>query len=110
MEDDDISNDVASGKYILDGRKPVPEPDLFKWAKWFESSDRIVAKNRNLPGDATVSTVFLGLDHRFVKDGPPLLFETMIFGGRHDGLQWRYATYDEAKQGHIKALALAMEA
>jgi len=25
-----------------------------------------------------------GLDHNFLREGPPILFETMIFGGRHD--------------------------
>jgi hypothetical protein len=46
-----------------------------------------------------VSTVFLGLDHQW-GDGPPLVFETMIFGGEHDQYQERYSTWDEAEAGH----------
>lgn len=47
----------------------------------------------------SVSTVFLGLDHSF-RDGPPLLFESLVFGGKDNELMNRYATYDEAVTGH----------
>lgn len=53
-----------------------------------------------------VSTVWLGLNHRF-GDGPPLIFETMIFGGDHDQEQWRYSTEAEALAGHARAVELA---
>lgn len=46
-----------------------------------------------------ISTVFLQVNHAF-GDGPPILFETMVFGGPLDGLQDRYATVQEAWQGH----------
>jgi hypothetical protein len=47
-----------------------------------------------------VSTVFLGLDHSYSEEGPPILFETMVFNGPlHDEME-RYATYDEAEAGH----------
>jgi hypothetical protein len=54
-----------------------------------------------------------GLDHSFhfyengQRVGLPILFETMIFGGEHDQYQDRYATRDEALEGHKKALAMA---
>lgn len=60
---------------------------------------------RETHGDADVSTVFLGLDHQF-DDGPPLLFETMIFGGKHDDYCERYATIEEARDGHRVACAV----
>lgn len=49
-----------------------------------------------------VSTVWLGLDHRFGGDGPPLIFETMVFHrGSMLGLDVRrYATEAEALEGH----------
>jgi len=62
------------------------------------SKDRNLAKTR--VNGATVSTVFLGLDHRFGA-GPPLVFETMVFGGELDGDCDRYSTYDEAELGHV---------
>ena len=43
--------------------------------------------------------VFLGLDHSF-GSGPPLLFETMVFGGPLDEEMDRYTTWDEAEAGH----------
>jgi len=45
-----------------------------------------------LPGDVRVSTVFLALNHNFADVGPPVLWETMIFGGEWDGSQWRYTS------------------
>jgi len=56
-------------------------------------------------GDVKISTIFLGLDHQ-LGDGPPLLFETMILGGKHDQDQWRYHTWDEAMEGHKAAVKL----
>ncbi len=90
-------------KYILDGRTPVPA-DLLKWARWFETADRQVA--HDLIGDISVSTIFVGLDIS-PTGGPPLVFETMIFGGGLSHSEWRYATWEEAEAGHREALALA---
>lgn len=58
---------------------------------------------------AGVSTVFLGIDHSFTLNdtSPPILFETMIFGGEHSDYCRRYETWDEAQKGHneiVKAL------
>lgn len=52
----------------------------------------------NVFGSISVSTVFLGIDHGY--NGQVLLFETMIFGGEHDGYQERYTTWEEAVSGH----------
>ena len=92
-----------SKHYILDGHKPVLV-DLMTWAHWFEKADRHVAQK--IQGDVRVSTVFLGLDHQW-GEGPPILFETMIFGGKHDQYQKRYSTWNEAEQGHRVACKLA---
>ena len=49
-----------------------------------------------------VSTVFLGLDHNWSAEGPPIVFETLVFGGPlHDEMK-RYATLDEAEIGHLE--------
>src|SRR6266481_6098484 len=71
--------------YILDGSgNPIFEPDVIKWAQWFEKTEcRRVAKERI--GDSEISTVFLGLDHNFGAEGPPVLWETMVFGGKLNG-------------------------
>ena len=88
-----------SGKYILD---PNGEPslcgNLLEWAEWFEKAERRVA--RDVIGDVTVSTVFLGLDHSFRSQGPPVVWETMVFGGKYDQEQDRYTSREQAEQGH----------
>lgn len=67
----------------------------------FKNPNRIVGKDT--VNDQLVSTVFLGLDHSY--NGPrPILFETMIFNGPHDGFMRRYSTYDEALAGHNKVV------
>ena len=89
--------------YILDGHEPMPCDDIVVWGTWFKTADRHVAKDS--VGDVKISTVFLGLDHGF-SGGPPLFFETMIFGGKHDGYQDRYSTWDEAVAGHRRAVEM----
>ncbi len=90
-------------KYILKGKVPVPVEDLMVWAKDMEEGTRIV-KQTKLPGDVLVSTVFLGIDHNWYDIGPPILFETMIFGGKHSDYQKRYTTWDDAEKGHQEVL------
>ncbi len=92
------------GHYVLgeDGKTPVEAKDLIDAAQAWQQ-DRTVQKDKI--GDITISTVFLGIDHSF-DGGIPILFETMIFGGEHDEYQMRYATWDEAVEGHGVAMAL----
>lgn len=96
-----------SDRYILNGKVPVACEDLLTWASWFKGAERHV--DQTSKGDIRVSTLFLGLDHSF-GDGPPLLFETMIFGGEHDQYQRRCSTWDEAEGMHAKACKLALKA
>lgn len=89
--------------YILDEQGNPKEVDnILEWARWFETADRIVAKTK--VGKFDVSTVFLGIDHSFGQ-GPPLLYETMIFGSGMDGeYQERYPTKMKALSGHERAV------
>ena len=90
--------------YILIGQSPVEEPDLLKWAEWFETADRVVAQTD--VGPYVVSTIFLGIDHQFGK-GPPLLFETMVFiDGDAEDYQRRCATWLGAERQHARMVAL----
>lgn len=93
-----------SDYFKLEGKEPVQVTDCLEWARWFENFDgRVVA--RDDLHDAVVSTVFLGLNHQF-GDGPPLIFETLVFGGPIDGQMSRYSTWDEAAAGHIAMMGL----
>lgn len=98
-----------SKHYILEGKEPK-EAWLMEWAVWFETANRHLAsdhlKNKKWE-DIHISTVFLGLDHSF-WEWEPLLFETMIFGWKHDSYQERYSTYDEALEWHEKAKILSI--
>jgi len=96
---------MNNGRYVLDASgQAVVEPDLLKWAEWFETAKRQLA-NDVLPDGVRISTVFLGLDHGW--GGAPELWETMIFGGAHDQYQARYGTREEALAGHGRAVELA---
>jgi hypothetical protein len=96
-----------SGQYILDENgEPVEVDDLMVWAKWLENSGDVRRIARDTIGDVDVSTVFLGLDHNWGMSGPPLLFETMIFGGEHDDWQDRYSTKEDALKGHKRAMKM----
>ncbi len=91
--------------------KPIP---LMEWARRFEDPAYKIIKQTTLPGGYKwVSTVWLGLDHNFALGGPPLIFETMVFGPRDLGPPDEYgrrfqASYDterwsteqEARYGH----------
>lgn len=97
-----------SDKYILNAAGEPEPADLMTWAEWFETSGDARRVARDTIGDVTISTVFLGLNHNF-GEGPPILFETMIFDGGDDERQWRYSTRDEALAGHAAAVRLVSE-
>ena len=86
-------------KYKLVGSEPEPVASVVEWGQWFEAADRKVAltqvKNR-----VYISTVFLGIDHAF-GGRLPLLFETMVFGGRCNGFCFRCSTSEQAAEVHI---------
>jgi hypothetical protein len=87
--------------YVLIGQTPVEEPDLLTWAQSFsEWRDRRVARTCVLDL-CEVSTVFLGTDHNWTFQGPPILFETMAFWPDEGGWeQERCATWIEAEAMH----------
>lgn len=106
-------------RYVLDENgEPRECPDLLEWARWVDANwvtGRKVALDvfEDVSGEVRVSTVFLAIDHNFVGKGPPLLFETMVFGGTYDGEQYRWATRSEALAGHatlVEAVKGALEA
>lgn len=88
-------------RYILKNKKPILCDDIDEWCKLYKHEH--VAKTSK--GGVMVSTVFLGLDHNW-GTGPPLVFETMIFGGQYDEEMWRYSIWEEAEEGHKKACQL----
>ena len=94
--------------FILVGEKPVRVDDVLDWARWLEAADNEGRRVALAEFDGVmVSTVFLGINHRFLSDGPPLIFETMVFGGApEDRVQRRYSTWEEAERGHEEIVKL----
>ncbi len=96
--------------YILDGHMPR-QVSLMEYMEWLETHTKRVALDN--VGPLTISTVFLGLDQRYSDDGPPLLFETMIFDEsvrEWTDYQTLCCTWDEAEQMHSDAIEFARRA
>jgi hypothetical protein len=91
--------------YILDDDdNPILCKDVKVWAAFLKkSSNKLVSKTKIPPSkEATeVSTVFLGMEHG-ERDGKPLLWETLVFGGPFDEEMERYASKQEAIEGHLR--------
>ena len=92
--------------YTLDeNNKPIVATSIIEAATWLDKNPERKAVKQEHIDDVFISTVFLGLDHAWDSD-VPVLWETMIFGGEHDQYQDRYTSYEDALEGHEKALTL----
>jgi hypothetical protein len=69
-----------------------------RWMELFTQPRRVAYTDLGQQG--TVSTVWLGLDHSFGFDGPPLIYETLVFGGPLADEMERYTTLEQARTGH----------
>lgn len=109
MNFNDYFKPAKNVKYILDGDKPVAEPDLAKWAVWFQSANRQVGYIEI--NGSIVSTVFMGLDHGFDDGKQPIVWETMVFGGTFDEHQQRCAgTREQAEAMHESVVKMVRDA
>ena len=95
--------------YILNKDHEIVEVSLMEWAEWLEDFEKKRVAVIDI-GESRVSTVFLGLDHRFSGEGPPILFETLVFGGPMADEMDRYCTWDEAVKGHADMVKRVKEA
>jgi len=107
---------VGIGKiYVLRGHEVVESENFAELGRLYgENFANRVVRKTDWPGNAQfeaceISTVFLGIDHGF-REGPPIVFETMVFGGPLDEWQRRYATWDQAVAGHEETLDLVRQA
>lgn len=62
-------------------------------------------------GPYSISTVFLVINHARKVNGPPILFETMVFEGHPNKILFlqRYASWREAVEGHERAVEIFKE-
>ena len=88
--------------FILDKHRIVPCGDLAEWMAWSIRADCEdqcrVGITVLFGGGVTVSTVFIGRD--LGLGGLPLVFETMVFGGKMDEYTRRYSCWQDAEEGH----------
>jgi hypothetical protein len=78
--------------------------DMWKWVELHKDRTYVVVASDEFEWkgeDVYVSTVWLGINYNFIDAGPPIIFETMVFGGEYDEWQWRYETEAEARAGHV---------
>lgn len=61
--------------YDRDGRSI----DMMEWTRLMRTNRHIAFDLVGDHNEHTVSTVWIGIDHRFGLGGPPLIFETMVF-------------------------------
>jgi len=128
---------IQDFRYKLEGKKAVLVKSSQEWAEAFDKERHVaddfieplqeapqetgrmarVAEELE-PGAAPpevavepirVSTAFLGIDHNFTDDGPPMLFETMVFGGALDGDCDRTSTWEEAEKQHVETLTRVLQ-
>lgn len=95
--------------YILGENHEIVPCDLMTWARWLEEDRDCHRVGLDIVNGWRVSTVFLGLDHRFGDYGPPIVFETMVFKEEDQASQYmrQYCTWDEAKKGHDETVEMA---
>jgi len=102
-----IKSGISGVFYTLDeNRKPkIVSPS--EWGKCFGEIEKFrVGRARIF--SVEVSTVFLCVDHRHSVEGDPILWETMIFGGKYDQYQERYTSEKDAIDGHRKAVRMVL--
>jgi len=98
---------------LEDGETLAEVHDYLDWARWQSEHDCQI--RLTVTEHFTVSTVFLGIDHRFSGKGPPIVWETMVFandpadeGGELHHSMWRYSTRSDAEAGHAMAVKKAI--
>jgi hypothetical protein len=82
---------------------------LLEWASMLEANPELrIVEQTAMPDGKWISTVWIGINHRFLGEGPPLIFETMVFPSQADMGELecrRYATEPEARAGHAELVA-----
>lgn len=71
--------------------------------EWGDRLDRPGYRNvalTQISPTVEVSTVWLGNNYNFFNEGPPLIFETLVFRDGHGDEMDRYSTLAEAVAGH----------
>jgi hypothetical protein len=57
----------------------------------------------------SVATIWLGMNQSFVPTEDPIIFETMVFGGRNNGMMRRYSSELQALIGHNEIVDIVQD-
>ncbi|MEO7837155.1 MAG: hypothetical protein ABIS21_05890 [Acidimicrobiales bacterium] len=82
------------------GGHPIDVAEMVRLSQ--DPTYRVVA--RDWVGRVEVATVWLGFDHSF-RSAEPVIFETVVFGGRMDQYSRRYSTEEAALAGHQRVVS-----
>lgn len=93
--------------YKLDENKNVVPCSLEEWANFIEGRlpTNYFHVGNEIINEKRISTIFLGLCHNYDPfSHVPIVFETMVFDNRRGIYQTRYSTWQEAEEGHKRAI------
>jgi hypothetical protein len=97
--------------YVLDKHGTPVAVTIDEWVsklrKRFTKGQAAERVGHTQVGRSLISTVFLGIDHNYHQSGPPILWETMVFGGPLDTNCYRCAgTREQAEAMHARVVKL----
>lgn len=96
---------MTSKLYILNEDHSISQTtDLGVWCEFMQNIEKRRVLRETIYG-VEVYTVFLGLDHNYIFDGEPVLFETMSFGDTEE-IQERCCIWDEAVEQHKRVVSI----
>ncbi len=101
-----MTQELMIGHYYAPDGSPIGTMEYLRLmsSRRSDENDSWWRRKTNV-GEAEVSTVWLGINHNW-GDGPPLIWETMIFGGEYNEYQWRWASQADALTGHEHIVAM----
>lgn len=111
-DSDQVKINRWCGSYKLDENKNSAPCSTDEWA---EQLEKMVFEKTKHVADETISgkrisTIWLGIDHQWCENGPPLLLETMVFNENEESIYCeRYSTWDQAELGHKVAVQWVMD-
>jgi hypothetical protein len=99
--------------YILNDNGDPIETTFEAWVSWMAQNHEACVVAQNVISEkphVRVSTVFLGRDQGspFDWNGPPILFETMVFADGQSERSQRYCTREEALRGHSRSIDVVL--
>lgn len=90
-------------------REGKPITSMERFALLLADVEYKVVKQEHV-GPYWVSTIWVGIDYNFGMGGPPLIFETMVFGDTDDLSMdldcHRWTTEQHAREGHEEIVTL----